>query len=347
MSRQQLVNRSLSRRSLLATSGALALSASLSRATGAQTSTPEASPTSGEWVFTDVVGNTVTLPHRPVRIAAYINNAASLWDFGIKAEAVFGWTASHFPDGGHVAWGNIDIKAIEIISDIEGNVELEKLVAADPDLIVTWTWNKDDSESATNGLPAEVLDRVRKIAPIVIINQGDPDDVELARVEALAAALGADLRSESIVAARDGLVAKVAEFKQTVADKTDLTAIFASYGVPETYYVASPNYVADLGYVRSLGLKLANDGSPGAISYWETLSTEEAVKYPSDVVYLDAYGDWNTADEVQAQPAINLHPAIAAGQIGYWHRDFPLSYQGLTTFLEDVLTPLRTAKRVS
>jgi iron complex transport system substrate-binding protein len=334
------------RRSLLAFGALATASAVVPRATRAQ-STPIASPISGEWTFTDVIGTTVTLPQRPTRISAYLNQAAALWDFGIHAETTFGWTAAHFPDGDHIAWGNIDVDAVEMIGDTDGNVDLEKLVASKPELIVTWTWNRDDVTNATNGFPADVLDRVREIAPIIVLNQGDPDDVELARIEELATALGADLDAPALVSDREALDAKLDEFASVVAEKSDLTAIFASYGEPGVYYVASPDYVADVGYARTLGLKLANDGSPDATQYWEEISTEQALKYPSDIVYLDAYGALNTLEAVQAEKAINLHPAIAAGQVGYWSRDFPLNYAGLTGFLESLLAPLRTATKVS
>ncbi len=336
----------LSRRSLLAVGALAATAAATPRFTRAQ-STPIASPTSGEWTFTDVMGTTVTLPQRPTRISAYLNQAAALWDFGIHAQTVFGWTAAHFPEGDHIAWGNVEVDTIEMIGDTDGNVDLEKLVAAQPELIVTWTWNRDDVTNATNGFPADVLDRVRQIAPIIVLNQGDPDDVELTRIEALATALGADLDAPALVSDRDALDAKLAEFAAALSEKDDLTAIFASYGEPGVYYVASPDYVADVGYARSLGLKLANDGSPDATQYWEEISTEQALKYPSDLVYLDAYGALNTLEAVQGEKAINLHPAIAAGQVGYWSRDFPLNYAGLTGFLESLLVPLRTATKVS
>jgi iron complex transport system substrate-binding protein len=324
----------------------MAAGLALPRLTQAQ-ATPVASPATGEWTYTDVIGTTIALPTRPTRIAAYVNNAASLWDFGIKAQTVFGWTASHFPEGDHIAWGNIDISEIDIISDSDGNVELEKLVAANPELIVTWTWNKDDVASATNGFPIDVLDRVRQIAPIVILNQGDPDDIELTRVEALAEALGADMNAPQLVADREALTAKLAEVEIVATEKADLAVMFASYGDPAIIYVASPDYVADVGYIRSLGITLANDGSPTATAYWENLSAEQALKYPADVIYLDAYGAWNTLEAVQAEPTLNVVPAIASGQVGYWHRDFPLSYTGLTGFLEDILAPLRTAEKVS
>ena len=42
------------------------------------------------WSFTDVVGNTVSLPEPPKRIAAAINVAAALHDFGIATPVIFG-----------------------------------------------------------------------------------------------------------------------------------------------------------------------------------------------------------------------------------------------------------------
>lgn len=307
---------------------------------------PSASPVSTTWSFTDVTGATIELPQRPVRIASYINQTAALWDLGIESIATFGWTAANFPDGGHVAWGNIDVMATPQISNIEGNVELEQLVAADPDLIVTWTWNKDDVANATNGFLPDQLDQVRQIAPIIVLNQGDPTDVELGRVEALALALGADLETPAIASARTAFVAKIVEFRKVVSERSDLSAIFASFGDPAVYYVASPGYVADVGYVQTLGLNLANGDSADATQYWEEISTEQAMKYPSDVVYLDAYGVMNTLEQVEAEPVIGTHPAIASGQVGYWHRDFPMTYGGITNFLEAILTPLRTAEKV-
>lgn len=165
------------------------------------------------------------------------------------------------------------------ISNIEGNVELEQLVAADPDLIVTWTWNKDDVANATNCFLPDQLQQVRQIAPIIVLNQGDPTDIELGRVEEIALALGADLKTPGIVEARSAYevkvvkVVKVVEFGEVVSERSDLSAIFASFGEPTVYYVATPGYVADVGYVQALGLNLANGDSADATQYWEEIST--------------------------------------------------------------------------
>ncbi|MEJ7838945.1 MAG: hypothetical protein WKF81_09020, partial [Thermomicrobiales bacterium] len=292
-------------------------------------------------------GTTIELPQRPVRIASYLTQAAALWDFGIESIATFGWIAANLPDGDHIAWGNVDVAATPQISNIEGSVELEQLVAADPDLIVTWTWNKDDVANATNGSLPDQLDQVRQIASIIVLNQGDPTDIELGRVEELAIALGADLETQGIVESRTAFEAKVVEFGEVVAERSDISAIFASFGDPAVYYVASPGYVADVGFVQALGLNLANGYSADATQYCEEISSEQAMKYPSDIVYLDAYGVKNTLDQIQVEPVIDTHPAIASGQVGFWQRDFPMTYAGITEFLEAILTPLRTAEKVS
>jgi len=328
---------------VLASAVALAGAVSTSRLAAGQ----EATPTGGEWTFTDVLGNTVTLPQWPQRIAADISTAAALWDFGVEAQTVFGWTAVNHSDGDHVAWGNIDLDLVEIVGDAEGAVEVEALLAQQPDLIVTWIWDKDNPASSHVAIPEDRIEQVAGIAPIVLLTQGDPNDIELGRIEAFAASLGADLNSPEIVAQRAIYDAKKAELEALAAEKSDLTVLFASYGSEDRIYVAGPGYVADLGQARDLGVKLANDGSPTSTTYWEELSLEQALYYPSDVIYIDQYGVWTTLEELRAEPTISQHPAVKAGQTGPWMRDLPVNYQGLTAFLESVLGPLRSPGKVS
>ncbi len=337
----------LSRRRIIAAATTLAAGAAL--ATTGRTlgqATPAASPVAGGWSFTDAVGATVALPEPPKRIAAAINVAAALWDFGVEVPTVFGWTASNHPDGDHVAWGRIDPDAVAVVSNVEGNVEIEPLLVAAPDLIVTWTWDKDDPANALVGLPAELAEAVAQVAPVVVLNRGDANEVELARIEAFAASLGVDLARPDLTGARDAYEAKAAELERVVAANPGLTVLFGSFG-EDMIYIASPDYVGDLGMVRGLGLAIANEGSPAGDTYWEPLSTERALQYPSDVLYIDQYGAWTTIEELREHPTIGQHPAVKAGQAGPWPRDLPLSYEGMTAFLESIIAPLRTAQKVS
>lgn len=335
----------ISRRTATAATLGLPFLAAANRVS-AQEASPNASPESGEWSFTDVLGKTTTLPARPVRIATSINTAASLNDFGILPVAVFGWAASNFPEGDHIAWGSIDPATVELVGNTDGNVDVEALIVSQPDLIVTWIWNRDDPGTSMVGLPAEITEALESVAPVIVLNQGDTNDVELSRVMDLAAALGADLESESLVADQQEYESKLTEMAEITAARPELTVLFASYN-PDEFFVASPDHVGDVGFARSLGLSLANNDSPDATVYWEPISQEEAVKYPSDVVYVDAFGAWTTLEQLQDHPTLSQHPAIAAGQIGLWNRELPLSFAGQARFIDDLLQLLRVAEKVS
>jgi hypothetical protein len=71
------------------------------------------------------------------------------------------------------------------------------------------------------------------------------------------------------------------------------------------------------------------------------------IYYPSDVIHIDQYGTWTTLEDLQSAATVSQHPAVKAGQAGPWLRNLPLTYQGLTTFLESVLESLRNAEKVS
>lgn len=331
-----------SRRAALGGALGLAGVAMLGRTAGAQDATPEAG-----WTYTDVLGNVIELPEQPQRIAAVIQSAAALWDFGVEPAAVFGWTAGTYPDGDHVAWGRVDVSQVENVATSEVDaVEIEKLIVTDPDLIVTWIWDKETPATSMVSIPAEITERLEQKAPILVVNQGDSNSVELTRIESLAAALGADLDSPELIEQRETLHATEDAVRAIAAEKPDLTVLFASFN-PDGFWVASPDFVGDLGYARELGLTLANEGSPGATTYWEEISPEQALIYPADVIYLDMYGAWTTLGQLQGHATLAAHPAIAAGQVAPWNRDLPLSYIGQNEFLVQILEPLQTAEKVS
>lgn len=320
--------------------GSLAAGA-LSQAVGAQ----QASPASGEWTYTDVLGTTVTLPERPVRIAANIVTAAALWDLGIKAVAVFDWTASAYPDGDHIAWGNIDVDQVANIGDADGNILPEDLILAEPDIVLTQTFDPTDP-SQTNGVIPDLAPQIGQIAPVLVVTDMASTGIQLERLVDLAASLGANLDAPEVVAARTAYDEKVTEFQTVASEQSALTTLFADFD-PDAMYVAGPGGVAELVYLRDLGLTFANADSSEANEYWETLSLEEALKYPSDVLFNDVYSTILTLEELRQQPTLAVMPAVVAGQVGLWKRDFPVSYEGMTDFLETILGTLRDASKVT
>jgi iron complex transport system substrate-binding protein len=338
-----------SRRVVTGALGGLLLGGAFARSVGAQDAiaTPSgvASPQGGSWTYTDVLGKAVTLPARPIRIAANLVTAAALWDLGIQAVAVFDWTASAHPDGDHIAWGNVDPTAVANVGDVDGNILPEELLLADPDVILTLTFDPENP-SDTAGVAPDLAGRIEEIAPVLVVTDMASTEVQLERLVALGAALGADLNQADVVEAKATYDAKVAEFREVAASKSDLTAIFMDFDA-DAIYVAGPKGVAELQFLTSLGLVFANADSLEAGAFWETLSPEAALKYPSDIVYNDVYSTYLTLDDLRSRPVFAAMPAVAAGQVGEWQRDFPVSYAGVTDFLEVILTTLRPAEKVA
>jgi iron complex transport system substrate-binding protein len=346
-------DRRYTRRTVTATAGAAFAVGATGKALASQATpqaspdaSPAASPVGGQWSYTDVMGTTVTLPEPPKRIAANLIPAAALWDLGIEVDAVFDWTASAHPDGDHIAWGNIDPARVANVGDTDGNILPEDLLKVHPDVIFAYTFDPDDP-SGVSGIVPDMWDTLNQIAPILVITDNATTDVQLQRFVDLATALGADADAPAVVEAREAYEAKVDEVRGVIAAQVDadIVAIFADVD-PDAFYVAGPKDIAELKFLSSLGMVFANADSAEADEFWETLSLEEALKYPADIFYNDVYSTWRTLEELQAQPGINAMPAVQAGQVGEWLRDFPISYEGITTFLDAVLAPLRDAQRV-
>jgi iron complex transport system substrate-binding protein len=332
---------SVSRRTLLGAVAAASGYAAVSRFASAQ----DATPATGEWTYTDVLGNTVTLTERPVRIVANIVTAAALWDLGIQPVGVFDWTVSNYPDGNHIAWGNIPADQVVNVGNADGNIDPEMLLTLDPDIVLTQTFDPTDP-SLTNGVPPELFDQINAIAPVLVVTDMARTDVLVDRLVELGASLGADLEAPEVVAAREAYEAKIAEFQQVAAEKSDLTNLFANFD-SSLIYVGGPKDVSELQWLTELGLNFANADSEMATEFWEELSAEQAMLYPADVVFSDVYSVLLTAEDLASEPVFAAMPAVAAGQVGLWNRDFPVSYAGATQFLETILETLRTAEKVT
>jgi iron complex transport system substrate-binding protein len=138
----------LSRRRLLAGGVAIVAAAAGLAGCGTDDAGPEraagsATPTSGPWSWTDDLGQTVELDEAPVRIAAYGDEAAALWNFGITPVALF-----HYMDPVQdPTFESLDLTQTQVIGTAYGEINLEQLAAAQPDLIVTTTYADDTPES--------------------------------------------------------------------------------------------------------------------------------------------------------------------------------------------------------
>ncbi|HWV22872.1 MAG TPA: ABC transporter substrate-binding protein [Thermomicrobiales bacterium] len=342
----QSVSRSFTRRHVVGAAASVFAGLVLFPSAYAQGSSPNASPAvaNGEWTFTDDKGVTVTLPSRPERIVADVNAAASLWDFGIRPVAVFGWNATENGDFGP-AGGNIDPGAVAIVGNATEPIQPEAVAAQHPDLLVTLTFTLDDATEYWS-IESSILPQVTPIAPIVAISGTGMADADTERFAELAAALGADLDSPELKEAKATYDAALTSLKETASATSGLRILFAYVDATDEAYVASPQDFAELSLYTHLGLQLVQP-DVAKNEYWETLSAEQALKYPADVLFYSARPGTLTADQFKAHPTWGQHPAVKAGQIAAWNQDVIMSYQGMTEALNATIAPLLTAVKVT
>jgi iron complex transport system substrate-binding protein len=331
-----------SRRQLIGAAGGLALAATFGRISASQTTGTPASPAVSGWAFTDDKGVTVSLPQRPLRIVADVNAAAPLWDMGIRPVAVFGWNASETGDFG-AAGGQIDPSAVEIVGNATEPINVENVVAVEPDLIVTLTWAPDDPADYWS-IDPEILEQVQQVAPIVAISAVERADIAVERFFELAVALDPEVAENATVTEDQARFDEASSALQSLTtEKPEISFSFIWAG-PEVLYVAVPENWGDLLLFQHLGLTIVTPDAPTS-PYWDELSWEQALKYPSDVV-MNSWRSEITDDALKDQPTFGPHPGVRSGQVGSWNQDFILSHRGLAETIESVIAMLEPAGNV-
>lgn len=319
----------INRRALLA--GGVALLAGRADSAAAR-QTPQAG-----WQFTDDRGIALALAERPTRIVAEINAASALWDYGIRPVAVFG--PQHRADGTRdPRVGQVDLGQVESVGEVWGEVDIEKILQLEADLVVAPTWDPPvlfyldtAGEEALGGAIPTLAIQTAKVSLATSIE----------RFAALAEALGADMTSAETVAAKADYDAALAELRQVIADPPDTTVMFVA-GAEDALYVAHPDFMADLFLLRDLGLDVvAPENAP---DFWETLSWEEALKYPADLILVDTREGSYSLDDFASVPTWAAVPAVKAGQVAEWHAEPIYSYAGYAPELRRLARLLRDSR---
>ncbi|MEU6645646.1 ABC transporter substrate-binding protein [Saccharomonospora sp. NPDC046836] len=301
----------LSRRTLLG--GAVALGATgLLAACGRGGSPTSAQPGSGAWTFTDDTGATVTLDARPTRIAGLNDAIASLWNYGVTPVASFGFTGL----ADDVNFRGKDLTRVTEVGTTYGEIDIEALVAQQPELIVTHAYPKDSSGTLDPQKPlygfADLKQQqtVAGIAPIVTIAMsGSAADVVERTVE-FAQSIG--VSQEALEQPRRDYDAARERLRAATASGLSVMAV-AAYPGEGVYIAKAPDDPALLSYTE-LGLNYPDPG--GSDYYWQQVSWENILDHRTDVV-LYSLRAMSGAD-MQQQPTFAQLPAAEAGQVFPW-----------------------------
>jgi len=291
------------RRSFLVGTGGLALGLLTACGSGG-----ESSSSGGAWTFTDDLGATVNLPQRPTRIAGLNDAIASLWNYGVVPVASFGYTGL----AADVNFTGKDLSQVKQVGQTYGEIDIEALAAAKPDVIVTHAYPVDskgtlDPNKALYGFKDLTQQQaVAEIAPIIALKMAGTGTDVVNRTVELAEAIGAaPTGQQEYEAARERL-------KKASTSGLTVMAI-AAYPTDGVYIAKAVDDPALLSYTQ-LGLKYPDPG--GSQYYWETVSWENIGKYSTDVVLYSLRA--MNRDDLLKQATFARLPAAVAGQVFPW-----------------------------
>lgn len=298
--------------------------------------------TDGAWSYTDALGNTISLDHRPTRIAAFADNALTLFSYGITPVAVFG----RVDVASDERFADYDLSSTEIVGNTYGEIDLEKLAAAKPDLIVTGVYPTDrkgtiDTTQPDYGLnDLEQQKQIEAIAPIAtVLVGGKGQDVIDANVT-LAEDLGAD---ESTIASQKKDYEAASDALAAAAKAHPEIEVTQMYADADGVYVVKPDDEPVTQLYKSLGVNLTN-AHPDGDYYWDIYSWENAGQMMTGDIQLVNVEGYQKAD-LEKQPTFADDPAMKAGQLYPWI-DAALNYTAQTAQMNEIAKLIDSAKNV-
>lgn len=307
---------------------------------GTDTAEDAAAPAEG-WSFTDDRGVTVTLDEAPDRVAGLNDVVSSLWNYGVAPVATFGQTSA----ADDVAFEGRDLSDVALVGTTYGEIDLEALAAADPDLVVTTVYpTTSDGDIDPEGVPygfqdLAQLEQVEQIAPVLVIGwTGSAADV-IERTAELAVAVGAD--EDDIAAERADFDAAAALLTEAASSGVTVLPVAAYAG--EGFYMAKAPDDPSLRMYADLGVQFLDPG--GEEYYWQTAGWESVTDYRSDVILYSLRGAMSP-EEMATQPTYGLLPAAQAGQVYPWEY-IGMDYPAQAAYMERLAGWLAESEQVA
>ena len=302
-----MLSRQTARRALRAAILPLAaILLALAGCTNPNAGTPSAAATG--WTYTDDSGRSVILDHMPSRVAGFTDQVLSLLSYGVAPVATFGRTDVKTD----TRFAGYDVSAMAIVGNSYGEIDLEALASARPDLIVTAVYPTDRKGTIDTTQPAygfkdlEQQQKLEAIAPVVTVKVGGPGLDLIKANTRLALALGAD--AGKVEAARAAFEASAANLGKVAGEKG--LKVAAMYADADGVYLVKTNDEPETQLYASVGVDYLTPKPDGAY-YWDIYSWENAGKVKgADVILLSNEG-YQLAD-LRKQPTFADHPAASA-----------------------------------
>ncbi|MCL8252369.1 ABC transporter substrate-binding protein [Aeromicrobium fastidiosum] len=282
--------------------------------------------------FTDDIGTTIELDEMPDRLVVQSSMAAALTDLGLgdKIVGVFGPLRA---DGDAAQVAGLDVDAVEDVTGggEYGDVDVEKVVALKPDLVITSQYLAPDLWYVNEASATEL----KKLAPILVVDfDGKTLPELLDGTERAAEALGADLDSAKVTASHEQFEAAADRVRAVGEQLGDRTILAGSYST-DLFYVSNPKVSPDLSYwVDELGLPITVPDNPDEGGYFESLSWEKADTYPADVFLYDDRIGAAGLTSLKAEKVFGTLTAAQDDAYVPWTSVAPPSYQAYADLMD-------------
>jgi iron complex transport system substrate-binding protein len=315
---------------------ALASGSLLLSACGGDDKSSSQDAASGPWTFTDDRGKKVTRETRPKRIVANEATAAALFYAGVKPVGIIAGS----PLKQSTLLEGVDPDGVESLGDVYGEINLEKLAAVRPDVIVT-AFNPDQAPLLFGFKNEAQQKKAEAFAPILAVNGVKDTTRVIERHHEVAGAFGAHQDAPRITAARKRYDERVAALKEAIEAKPDL-AVVAVSGYADQVLFARPEEFPVFREYTAWGLEMTDP--KGKDPFWETVSWEQVDKYPADLILYDDKTGTLDLDAMDRKPTWRGLPAVKAGQLVAYSAIEDWSYEQRSGEIDVLTRAVREAR---
>ncbi|MFI2781042.1 ABC transporter substrate-binding protein [Streptomyces sp. ALB3] len=231
------------------------------------------------WSFADDRGRLVTADRRPSRVLAYVQAGATLWDYGIRPEGLFG-SGHDGPEPDRAKTGALPLDAVDYRGAGDA-LDVDTLLRGGPDLVVAVSYG----HGQLYGLDPDTAKHLEECVPVVVIDVGQARTFGRVaeRFAELALSLGGrqdpDATAE-LHAARERLRAA------TRAAKEGVRVLALSPASQEQAYAARPRMWPELRVLAELGAGLVSPPEGAGVN-WATVDWAEAAALEPGIVLAD------------------------------------------------------------
>ncbi|WP_328908485.1 ABC transporter substrate-binding protein [Streptomyces sp. NBC_00234] len=231
------------------------------------------------WRFSDDRGQVSAAGRTPARILAYIQAGATLWDYGIRPEGIFG-SGHDGPAPDLAKAGTLPLDTVDYLG-AGGALDIETLLRGAPDLVVAVSYGGGQ----VYGIAPETAKHLEEQVPVVVIDVGRARGFAATgdRFAELARSLG----GEAAPAADDEAAAARERLRAVAGAAQDRPRVLAlSPAGREEVHLARPGMWPELRVLAELGVNMIEPAEgPGAS--WSTVGRAQAAELRPQLVLGD------------------------------------------------------------